>query len=178
MKTLLTTADIEYLLTQQEKLDKDIREKESINEVGWRYGLDKQHEIALRVEVHEFINECHDVWKYWKSKPIDKNRIIDEAVDVIHFVMLLKNKLWGRSYSQTPLIEEEFKEVAESPRFKTLEKPLNLIFELLESEYNSYVTQLYLVLKILDHYGFTSKDIIDAYNRKNKINFERMARNY
>lgn len=75
MKTLLTKADIEYLMTQQEKLDEDIRQKKGISFKEWHnIDYDAMYGTALNVEKAEFINECHDIWKYWKSKPVDNKK--------------------------------------------------------------------------------------------------------
>lgn len=171
MKTLITAADIEYLLTQQEKLDKNIREKKGISQNEW-LDMDDKHYIALSVEKAEFINECHDLdnWKYWKSKPVDREKIIDEAIDVIHFVMLIVNKMNTAEDLHEELVSLDGMMSGSQLTDLAIKNYLKLV--------NDLPFTMYTTLRILDHYSFTSKDIIDAYNRKNKINFERMAGNY
>lgn len=81
-------------ISHQARLDEYIREQKGISDEEWLG--DKFfvfHELAYKTEVSEFINECHDVWKYWKSKPVDTNRIVDEFVDVVHFANLIVNKV-------------------------------------------------------------------------------------
>lgn len=178
MKTLLTVADIEYLLTQQAKLDKDIREKKGISWDEWQNNMTSERSLAISVEIHEFINECHDLWKYWKSKPVDKEKILDEAVDVIHFIMLH----YGKVLPDLMPLDEAAPNMMEALNFYHSNfNDLPVTSEALEqmilkSEDAVYI--LYIVLKTLDYYNFTSKDIIDQYHRKNKINFERLQGNY
>ena len=81
-------------IRNQARLDEYIREQKGISDDEWLG--DKFfvfHELAYKNEVSEFINECHDVWKYWKSKPVNTNRIVDEFVDVVHFANLIVNKI-------------------------------------------------------------------------------------
>lgn len=171
MKTLLTLADIDYLLTQQEKLDKDIRNKKGISDDEW-LGMDDKHYIALSVEKAEFINECHDLdnWKYWKSKPVDKEKIIDEAIDVIHFVMLIVNKM--------NVAEDLYEELVSLDGMMSGSQLTDLSIKNYLKVVNDLPFTMYTTLRILDHYGFTTKNIIDQYNRKNKINFERLESGY
>jgi len=167
MKTLLTAPDIEYLLTQQEKLDEDIRKKKGISMMQWEINHHNDHQLALMVEVHEFINECHDSWKYWKSKRIDRSKVIDEAVDVIHFAMLLFNK----SGDESKVIAEDLIKFDNS-HYSTP--------ELLKRMSQGFQVSMILsnLLQVLDRYNFTTSDILDAYNRKNKVNFERLESGY
>lgn len=179
IKTALNTADLQYLLTQQEKLDKSIRERLNISEDKWKYGMVSEHSLASNVEVHEFINECHDLWKYWKSKPVNKEKIIGEAIDVIHFLMLHYNK------ERQGVINSDKKAAENMYKYLKLfvegmdDLPVDAqALEQLILKSEDIVFQLYVVLKVLDYYGFTSKDIIDEYNNKNAINFERLNNGY
>lgn len=172
MKTLLTLADFEYLLTQQEKLDADIREQKGISDKEWNsIEFDAKHGAALFVEKAELINECHDLWKYWKSKPVDRFKILDEAVDCIHFLMLIANKK-----GETP--ESVLHRFLNGVEFITENYPEDeqLVTSFLRAE--GFEINIGIIAVLLDHYGFTTKDIIDQYNRKNEINFERLNSNY
>ena len=91
MNSKLNKEDLVYLLTQQERLDADIRKRFEISLDTWQRGMFRRHDIALRVEVAEFVNEAR-IWKYWKKKPIEREKLVDEAVDILHFVMLILNK--------------------------------------------------------------------------------------
>ena len=170
MNTLLTAPDIEYLKGQQMKLDEEIIEKHGLTNEEWEYDLEDNHIIALRVEVAEFVNCTYDHWKYWKKKPIDRDRIIDEAVDVIHFIMLHLNK------ERYQVSTEDFvQSIVDLMPYKNKEITFILNIMLVSTTCNEIMACL---LFVLDHYNFTTQDIIDAYNRKNKENFERLESGY
>ena len=161
---------IKYLLDKQSDLDEAIRQEKGISIRAWREDMEIEHEIALHVEVGEFINECRDVWKYWKEKPVDVERLLDEAVDVIHFCFLLFNKgEYGDAYSIQHKIEQELRVLHEVNRQE-------LILGLLDFYYP--VTALALLLKVIESYGFTTEDIMLAYDKKNKVNYERLESGY
>ena len=171
MKSLLTESDIRYLLEQQEWLDADIRKKFSINDAEW-IEMNIEHDIALRVEVAEFVNACYKSWKYWKSKPMDRSQILDEAIDVIHFVMLHHNKNYELKFAMELLVD-----VLGSARQVEYESDVKeRLHHILQ--YNSIFHLLKDVLAILDFYDFDRKQIMEAYDKKNKVNFERLESNY
>lgn len=173
MTLTLSKDTIRWLLEMQEKLDASIREKKGISDVEWVSEFGYKHDLALAVEISEFINECHDLWKYWKSKPVNKERILDEAIDVIHFVMLLGNK---SEYSVKIKSEVLFHTLEKDNMYKMkLEEVLHSIND---TYFYSEYDKLAGVLRILDHYGFTEQDIIEQYKRKNAINFERLEEGY
>ena len=173
MNTLLTVSDIEYLRMQQSKLDGDIIEKSGITHDEWMYDFKEKHHLALKVEVHEFINECHDQFKYWKKKPINKECIIDEAVDVLHFVCLH----WNKGSKSSDEIHEDvayrLKLANEGLHKGSTEQKLATLSTLEDKD-----SILAFTLSVLDDYNFTVKDIIEQYKRKNAINFERLEEGY
>lgn len=172
----MTNELFEKFSTKQEILDKAIREKHNISNIQWHGDLEVKHYIALRVEVAEFVNECHDVWKYWKQKSIVPDRLLDEAVDVIHFLHLIMNKHTDiTNYSHISEINGEIKrllDVASNEHYST-DMLLFAIIDL-KDPYSIYA----LLLIILDHYSFTLDDIEQAYDKKNKENHTRQANNY
>ena len=171
MNTLLTAPDIEYLRGQQMKLDEEIIEKNKITHDEWMVDYNTKHFLATRVEIHEFINECYDQFKYWKKKPINKGRIIDEAVDVLHFVCLG----WNKSSKTNEDIESELRAAMRSfDNTSTVDK----LAYLSGGEDVTITPALALVLLVLNDYNFTTSDILDAYNRKNKENFRRLESGY
>ncbi|WP_271396861.1 dUTP diphosphatase [Salinicoccus roseus] len=172
MTLTLSKDTIQWLLEAQERFDNKMRADKGISDNQWDFYLDGNHKLALKVELHEFVNECHDLWKYWKSKPINRERILDEAIDVIHFVMLLTNKR-EKAHKQgrfEGLVNQDIELNKDYPVFQNL---------LLLSDMKKGVPNtLALLLIILDHYGFTEQDIIEQYKRKNAINFERLEEGY
>ena len=171
MRSLLTGQDIRYLLEQQERLDADIRKKLSINDTEW-LEMNIEHDIALRVEVAEFVNACYKSWKYWKSKPMDRNAILDEAIDVIHFVMLHHNKHYDLGIT-TKTISDTLEVARQLEDESEVRERLHYILI-----YTNKFEILIKLLEILDFYDFDRKQIMQAYRDKNKVNFERLAEGY
>lgn len=174
LNTHLTQADVQYLQDKQNQLDKHIINKFDMDYNFWLDDLDINHDIALLIELGEFVNEAHDIWKYWKTKPINRSRLIDEAIDVIHFVFLKQNKILLTTEETHADIQYWCKSVNEFIGEEVKPEHLKL---LLQNDYTP-IFILANILVILDRYGFTTKDIIDQYNLKNKVNFERQERGY
>lgn len=166
MKSLLTEQDIIYLLEQQERLDADIRETHKIPKGVWLNAMDDEHEIALRVEVAEFVIACYKSWKYWKTKPMSREDIIDEAVDVLHFIMLDWNKLDSVDIES---ILERFNDVNVAENQSEVKSMIHIIL-IAENALDIFI---YLIA-VLDFYDFDRKHIMEAYDKKNKVNFERL----
>lgn len=171
-------------IRNQARLDEYIREQKGISDDEWLG--DKFfvfHELAYKNEVSEFINECHDVWKYWKSKPVNTNRIVDEFVDVVHFANLIVNKLSVDGYhiSETDELrdivyslwrEAKNNKIAPHVFLHTLEKPN---FDTVKSTLRPIVHGIHF---LYEQYGIGIEDVIDAYHKKNKENYERQQNGY
>jgi dimeric dUTPase (all-alpha-NTP-PPase superfamily) len=169
----LTTKTYTWLIDMQSKLDNQIKHQKNIEEEYWLEHMEQEHNIAIRVEVAEFINECHDAWKYWKSKPVNKEKILDEAIDVIHFSMLILNK--GSMKPNDVKVEVDFlmNKLIKGKDNLPLSHYLHIMLKA-----RNVTGLLSLLLFVLDHYGFTEEDIIEQYKRKNAINFERLQEGY
>lgn len=171
-------------IRNQARLDEYIREQKGISDDEWLG--DKFfvfHELAYKNEVSEFINECHDVWKYWKSKPVNTNRIVDEFVDVVHFANLIVNKLSVDGYHilETDELrdivyslwrEVKNNKIAPHVFLHTLEKPN---FDTVKSTLRPIVHGIHF---LYEQYGIGIEDVIDAYHKKNKENYERQQNGY
>lgn len=169
---MLTKDDFVYLLDKQALLDTNIRNTKQISHAQWMSeDMETKHSIALKVEVAEFVNECKDVWKYWTTKQPVPDRILDEAVDVLHFVLLIVNKrsVTGKAGLLYLDIEGHVKAIQEIDSHKLLE-------HMLVSP--SIVDNLAVLFVILDRYGFTREDILDQYHAKNLENFRRLESGY
>lgn len=172
----MTTELFEKFSKKQDELDSMIREKFGISEDEWKYDLNVQHYIALRVELHELVNECHDLWKYWKQKAVNPDRIIDELVDVIHFLHLILNKT---SFNTEYHIGKINKHIPTEEQLKDVTNYLGDVCKinyLIKSD-NLHHTYAHLLV-LADHYAFTLEDIEQAYDRKNAENHARQNRNY
>ncbi|QIH78293.1 hypothetical protein GTN30_06375 [Macrococcoides canis] len=168
----MTTELFNKFSTKQEELDSMIREKFGISDDEWKHRLDVNHSIALQTEVSEFINECHDLWKYWKQKAVVPERIIDEAIDIIHFMHLIHNKsdVGNRKFVNKL---NHFIEV-----YDKLKPGKEYVLYNLNSEIDYPEEKYAKLLYILDHYAFTLEDIEKAYDKKWNENHARQQRNY
>lgn len=174
LNTALNKADLIYLLTQQEKLDSSMRDTHGIKKRHWLENMDKEHAIALNVEKHEFINEAHQTWKYWKKKPMEMSKVLEEAIDVIHFCMLLINK---PSINIEKTATDTAYWIMAHDSLEDRNEVKDKIFSL-SRQYNKPERTLVIVLQILDYYGFDVMDILNAYKKKNAKNFERILEGY
>ncbi len=176
-----------YLSRKQAVLDKHIRHKKDIPDDAW-YENDfyhYAHHLALKNEVNEWINECRDIWKYWKDKPVDRARVIDEFIDIIHFIALIFNKdaIVRNAIMSNDLtsLEDDIKNRINYYHFNSDDatphdlKPLEALACLDTMERtNDIATLLINGLRIMmGYYQFTSQDIIHAYDKKNQVNFDR-----
>lgn len=173
MKSKLNKEDLIFLLTQQERLDADIRKSFDIPLKTWQTGMFRKHDIALHVEVAEFVNEAR-IWKYWKKKPIQRERLVDEAVDILHFVMLVLNKVNPSVEMAAESLSDYMKEL--TPVFEEDEIE-EMLHEMLVMNLNE-LGILKRMLVILDYFDFDRKQIMSAYKNKNDVNFERLATGY
>lgn len=174
IKTVLTFGEVSYLTEKQKQLDKFIMDNKHIEYIDWLNHYDELHDIALRVEIGEFVNEARDIWKYWKGEAVNRERLLDEAIDVIHFIFLQLNKVDATIDEKTKNINYWIKSANEFIGFELTATHLHL---LLTEDYTYYYI-LAFILVILDRYGFTTANIIDQYNEKNKKNFDRITNGY
>lgn len=175
----LTLEDFKYFSEKQALLDEAIKKQKNITDDEWLHDLNNNHTIALKVEIAEFVNECSNIWKYWKDKEPNRERIIDEAIDVLHFLFLRINKEnrdMNDVYELYDLANEQLKYNKENDLINLKDGLSNLL------EYDNKEEKpellLLVVLFILTHYDFTREDIINQYNKKNAINFERLENGY
>ena len=151
-----------------------MRDTHSIKKQHWLENMHKEHTIALNVEKHEFINEAFQVWKYWKKKPMVMSKVLEEAIDVIHFCMLLLNK---PSINTEKTATDTAYWLMAHDSLEDRNEVKDKIYSLSKSHNNPQQT-LVIVLQILDYYGFDVLDILRAYKEKNKTNFERISIGY
>lgn len=178
MKSLLTLQDIIYLLEQQKKLDLNVRKEFNINPVQWVH-MDDEHITALSVELHEFFNETR-AFKYWSKKPVNRKNLIEEAVDVIHFIMLNVNKSGKQHFFLD--CYHDYVLMGDKNPLENKDEVVSLMVEMITAP--EVHTQedldglLHDVLRILDFYDFDRKQIMQAYKEKNAENFRRLESNY
>lgn len=181
------TNHLGYFSERQSELDNHIRDKKGISLEDWQNDLyyDQSHYIALKNEVNEFINECRDIWKYWKDKPVDNAKLIDEFVDIIHFSVLIFNKTFLQKIKDvSDVMDVIYPEIQKrTVILSTFINPdgdskldqsqaLNVLYRL-ESSNDILDIMVYGLIIMMGYYGYTGEQIKQAYDVKNKINFDR-----
>ncbi|CRX37248.1 / / dUTP diphosphatase / 120248:120742 Reverse [Candidatus Hepatoplasma crinochetorum] len=128
--------------------------------------------IAIFVELGEFANELR-FFKYWSKKEHSKKEVIlDEFVDIIHFLISIANDL---KYDDWDIeIKEENKEI----EILYLEI-INLILVLQKKQEKKALKEIFVkLLQIGIYYDFEVGEIFNSYKLKNQINFTRQDTNY
>ena len=156
------------LFNMQRNLDTYIQtEKKITHDVFLEKGL------ALLVELAELANETR-CFKFWSSKGAsEKDVILEEYVDSIHFLLSLGNEmnlddleLWPVDHPEESLTLLFLHTHSSINKF--LLEPTKENYEDIWSWYGSVATNL----------GFTHEQIIQAYLDKNEKNYERQRSGY
>lgn len=160
--------NISEIINLQKKLDENINKKHNIN---FEKELNKR-KLALLVEICEMIN-VNRCFKFWSSNnSYDKNKLGDEFVDCLHFILSLSiHYNMSKMEFEIPINTYDNYELTDKV-LKLIESGLNIknaidceifIFNLFDLSYT---------------FGFKAVDIIDFYKKKNEINFKRQKDNY
>ena len=155
--------NLNELFQIQKKLDEYIGKSKDID-------MKKHHEeriIALQVEFNELLNELPFLFKYWTNKKMNRERALEEYVDNVHFILSIGNDygITKHDYKQ-PIVHD----------MRLLAKGINnMISRLNKNSYKELVDHFILFGEKL---GFTEKEVIDAYMKKNEKNYERQVNGY
>lgn len=157
------------LLKKQEELDIKIHQAKNID-----YDIQKVR-LAFYVELGELANEWQ-MFKYWKeNKNTNRAKMLEEYSDCLHFALSIENYYYKNI--DDSIVQQGWLEYY---------KKLPLLVNIIEggSVYDLYLkcfTQDYTILDILQlgvKLGFSLEEIENAYNTKNKINYDRLNNNY
>ncbi len=154
---------------KQKKLDAYIKENANIlsEQQYWEDRI-----IALMVELGEVSNEIR-FFKFWSKKPAsEKDIIIDELVDCLHFAFSLGNTIENESWV---FITDDMKRPINYIYFDIVEKLHQLVTDQSQQLFRS---MLFNIVEIAWYLGYSMEDIEIAYDKKNAINYERQDNNY
>lgn len=163
--------DWDTLFTMQQKLDQHIVENHNLEH---KHFLEEKF-LALLVELGEFANETR-CFKYWSTKPpSERETILEEYVDGVHFILSLgieKGYFFNKQPEAIPL-----------PTDKTATEQFNDVFQAVLSfrqngSEKNYVELFVSFLQLGKMLDFTEKDIFQAYISKNEVNFARQEDGY
>ncbi len=160
--------DLTSLFALQKALDEEIH---SLHHESYETTFQKR-ELALLVELGEFANETR-CFKFWSlKKPSEKEVILDEYADAIHFFLSL-----GIAIGNESLVGEV------TPTYEDLTKQLLLVYEevalfSLSSKLEDYKTAFLDFLAILPLLGYSQEDLFIAYKKKLEVNYKRQENHY
>ncbi len=161
--------NIEKLLHMQKQLDQHIESEHGLENEDL---VDKKI-LALLVETGELANETRS-FKFWSKKsPSEKDVILEEYVDGIHFILSLGLEMGLKEIdleeNHTPSgdLNEQFLKVYKAIIDLREERSVRHFFTL----FNQY-------LSLGEILGFSSREVFDAYVEKNNVNYERQKEGY
>lgn len=159
--------EFNQLFEMQRELDQFIEktqniEKDVFNEKG----------LALLVELAELANETR-CFKFWSTKgPSERDIILEEFVDSIHFMLSLG---YMRDFILNEWPNVEANGDLTQIFIDTTQVVLTFLKEQTEKNYKEIWHHYSMIASSL---GFTVEDIIKAYKLKNEKNYERQRSGY
>lgn len=156
------------LFTMQGKLDEYISANHQLEHTN----LFNEKFLALLVELGELANETR-CFKFWSTQgSSDRQVVLEEYVDNIHFLLSLGIEK-GYEFSAITTIAtkhnktEQFNHVFSSA----------IHFYEKQTEEN-YIKMIESYLQLAQLLGFDEQDILNAYIEKNEVNYERQKSGY
>jgi dimeric dUTPase (all-alpha-NTP-PPase superfamily) len=127
-------------------------------------------------EIGELTHELKAEWCWWKdTQPqVDRDRVLEELVDIWHFAMAWLYRSVGKGSWDTviaALIDDRYDY---SSYLETNKLTLILAAEL---SYEAFSFMKFLIL-CGKNLGFQIEDVYKAYLKKNQINYERLKAGY
>ena len=158
-----------------EKINEMIQMQKALDEEFLKSAKFKPTEVDRTVawidELGEFTHEVKKSWCWWKhtQEPVNRQRALEELVDMFHFA-------FGMWAVYCPFgIQEYSLEIIEKYVGKYIFKPAKAIEDVLNIPES---TLLKKTLIIMYAFGFTVDEVYEEYMKKNKENYDRIARGY
>lgn len=147
-----------------------------LNEFGEEVMTEEKLELAIIDELGELTHELKGEWCWWKKsqKPVDRKRVLEELVDVYHFVMTSE---MTRRYSSTDK-EIDFILNKYDFYFSYFDEIKNERLDYLIGDISATCDKLGELLKLTKCLGFKFDEVYQEYLNKNKINYERLKNGY
>ncbi len=167
MENLNIKGKLREMLTMQKALNEDI-----LKEFGEDSMTEEKLELAIIDELGELTHECKGAWCWWKKTqpPVDRKRVLEELVDVWHFVMT-----WElyQSDNNIDFINEEY-------GYYIIRFGMGITGTLGEfiGAVASHFEKLDALLDLTEMLDFTFDEVYQEYLNKNKINYERLKNGY
>lgn len=160
--------NLQELFHMQRELDRYIQSNRKLEESVFRKKV-----LALQVELSELANETR-CFKFWSTKgPSDKETLLEEYVDCIHFILSLGIEKGFDSLEEwpAPAAEEDLTEL-----FLSAHHGASRFAEQTTAEQYIFLWQTFGALaKAL---GFSYAEVLAAYVEKNETNYKRQQQGY
>lgn len=167
--------EIKEQLTQMFLMQRTLNEN-ILNEFGEEVMTEEKLELAIIDELGELTHELKGDWCWWKKtqKPVDRKRVLEELVDVYHFVMTSEMM---RRYSST---DKEIDFILKKYNFyiSYFDEIKNERLDYLIGDISATCDKLGELLKLTKCLGFSFDEVYQEYLNKNKINYERLKNGY
>ena len=160
--------NLQKLFEMQKELDAFIEKTQKIER-----DVFKEKGLALMVELAELANETR-CFKFWSTKgPSERDVILEEYVDSIHFILSLGLLKGFTSIEEWPVVEEK-RDLTEI-FLMTQNAILKFINNPTKEGYLA-IWQYYGVIAY--NLGFSFNDVVHAYLEKNEENYKRQRSGY
>lgn len=176
VKGLLDSADgLEIMYVLQKELNEFIEAIRGIDKSDDEKWV-KNYTLAMIQEISELIDEFN--WKWWTNpKEIDKNAVLEEVVDTVHFLLsvyLQLKKTPEEIGSLGELWEHAFL-MKDSEIIGNLVGVLHVLTELYLGRFGNILEKRvwYSLLGVVKSLGFSDEDFFWAYVKKNYENRRR-----
>ena len=159
---------IETMLKKQEELNSAIMEEFGLTTIS-----KEQIDMATLDEIGELTHELKGDWCWWKKsqKPVDRNKVLEELVDVFHFVLIYEIFYGSKNYLTDSRYNCDYAPMLKMNIGFGLANAMIFLLKLADG-------RLMYLLALSEHLGFSLEEIYIAYMRKNAINHERLESGY
>lgn len=162
---------LKEMFQMQRALNKNI-----LDEFGEEAMTEEKLELAIIDELGELTHELKGDWCWWKKTqaPVNRQRVLEELVDVYHFVMTSEMM---RRYSST---DKEIDFILNKYNFyiSYFDEIKNERLDYLIGDISATCDKLGELLKLTKCLGFSFDEVYQEYLNKNMINYERLQNGY
>lgn len=161
---------LEKLFQMQKALDGHIEEKHHLLEED----LFNRKILALLVEIGELANETRS-FKFWSVKPSsEKEVILEEFVDGIHFILSLGIEC---GFHETPFkLNEKSSHLNVTDQFLAIYDRISVFQR--SKGLKDFITIFEAYIQLAELLGITNEEMVQAYIKKNEVNYLRQQNNY
>lgn len=158
---------LKEMFTMQKALNEAI-----LKEFGQDSITGEKLQLAIIDELGELTHELKGDWCWWKKtqKPVDRKRVLEELVDVYHFVMTF----------ELIFCPNGIEDILSSYRFyiETFGEGISGRLDnfIINVSYNG--DKLAQLLYLTERLGFSFDEVYQEYINKNRENYDRLARGY